>query len=244
MSTKKMVKKMARKQIMVLMTVFIFTLSIIFSGCMESQQINQSELKPIVNEIFPLIKDCYEMDSDNIPIFRKGKSIVWDLQNNSLSQAHYMLPNNLQASPLDSEITIFLVIDEGNYKSGSYSLIGETYSSGDPPGYTEVRDICVIYWPENIIVGKYTVRAPPPFRSSDDTPKYGNPIKPIAESIKNIPDIYDDKAMEALIQDLKHESRSVRYDAGTTLSIIGDERAVETLIQVLDDYHPSVKSNL
>jgi hypothetical protein len=92
----------------------------------------------------------------------KGTALVWNIATTKTGNDEFgnwwlgtfdssfsKLPSDMQATPSDPQITLFLVYQKYDYGE-SPSVLGPL------PGYA---DIAVIYWPSLELVGKYSVHA-------------------------------------------------------------------------------------
>lgn len=119
---------------------------------------NESEQNHIIDQVLPLIASNQDIDSRNIPSI-KGGVILYQTgayQNSSYYYNNYdfWIPDNLKAKTTDKVITIILMVDERYQEVGIWisNKTGERLK-----GYKKYTDVFLIYWPENRIVGKYTV---------------------------------------------------------------------------------------
>jgi len=124
-----------------------------------------------------LINDC-EKIGDKESYFRfSRKCLVWDMVDNKLSKAHYLLiPYGLPAGENDLEKMIFIITEKENIYRGSYSI-------SDKAAYQQKAKICVIKWPEKEPVGMFSVygKSPPEKRPVKDWDEIGG----LSAEIKN-----------------------------------------------------------
>jgi hypothetical protein len=79
----------------------------------------------------------------------KGDCLVWDLALNDFSGAHWKLPKNKQVGmfTMSPRVTVFVLLEDTRKElDGVYDLTGEK-------GFSEFRQVCIIYWPELQPVG-------------------------------------------------------------------------------------------
>lgn len=136
----------------------------------------------IIDQVRPQIETCKSMrSSESKSVVIRGKALVWDMRSNRQHGAYGRLPGELKATSADKIITIFAVIGERLEQVGTYEISHE-------PVYREYVDICVVYWPEQKVVGSYWVvsKEPPSARIVEHTPEYGDPTVPIADWIASL----------------------------------------------------------
>jgi len=104
---------------------------------------NNLKLREIVREVMPLQEQCRELGEFKGPIV--GKCLIWWLDEDCPSAANSLIPADLQASPDDPQMTVFLVFER------DYT-----------PGFGKVRtqvDICVVQWPARNPAGVVSLAA-------------------------------------------------------------------------------------
>jgi hypothetical protein len=131
---------MKRETIVGLIAIVAIVAVVMFAGCISRGPDGEYEkLEDIVNEVRPLIQDCEELGDR--PLSIHGKCLIWNIKYDSRSRANDFL-YDLEADSADSEITVFLIVDDGVARIGDQT-------------YRNYVDICVVYWPDKKPVGMY-----------------------------------------------------------------------------------------
>jgi hypothetical protein len=163
--------------------VFLFVVIVASASYYFLLQKELEQQQAIIDQVRPQIEACKSMKSSpSKSVVIRGKALVWDMRSNRQHGAYGRLPSELKATSTDKVITIFAVIGERLEKIGTYEISRQ-------PAYREYVDICVVYWPEQKVVGLYWVvsKEPPSVRQVEYTPEYGDPNVPIADWIAALP---------------------------------------------------------
>jgi hypothetical protein len=110
-----------------------------------------NHLKKVVHECIPLIKNCKTNKSDSDPTI-VGKTLVWDMKEDDFSSMHndfdppYTIYDNL---------TVIFILNKMRSQSGVYSITKKD-------AYRETIIYCIVYWPQKILGGKFTISDDPP----------------------------------------------------------------------------------
>lgn len=117
----------------------------------------ESRQRAIVADVRGTIQD--NPSPPGRPLPRRGKVLIWDLNDDKPSASQRQLPPELQARSSDDPITIVIVRKISRERT-------TTYDNGDI-GYRQLATVEVFYWPEKTSAGAFTVAGdePPMFVS-------------------------------------------------------------------------------
>lgn len=183
--------------------------------------------RAIVNDVRHLVEACKSMGNSE-PITIRGKALVWNMNSNSRSSVHDILPTELKASSHDNTITVFMVLGKRDVKVGTYSISGQ-------PGYQQFIDVCVAYWPEKKAIGMGSVVSKQPrlSRPVQGSPEYGDPNEPVKNWITSLWDkaltVYNEAINSNPESDRAYNNRGAVYmDKGEFDKAIADfNKAIE-----------------
>lgn len=155
---------------------FFFLMGIFFTFLGVTIQFKTEWCRAIVENVRPLVEVAKAQEVTETAISIRGSPLVWDMTTDSGWVGTLPLIKRPQC------ITLFIITAKHDFQTGTYSISGQ-------PGYRQVADIVVIYWPEKEIVGMRAVGGefPPEFRPVEQRPEYGNLDKGVAEWVDSLP---------------------------------------------------------
>jgi hypothetical protein len=128
------------------------------------------------------VADC--KTAGDKPLERKSKSLVWDLEADSLYRAHGLI-GDLGYSNGGGPVTVFFVSAQKKVQVGTYSISHQ-------PAYREWVDVCVVEFSDptgsGTVVGSHEVVSLDPRRSRpvQQSPEFGDPAPPVADWIRSL----------------------------------------------------------
>lgn len=141
-----------------------------------------NRLRPIADELEQLLyQECYQAEHADV-ITTHGNSVIWDVPENELRPAHLLLPPDVKATSNEEPLTFFMVYDVREDLVGHYTVTGK-------PAYRLFASICVIYWPDKVVLGTFGFHGndPPTTRPATFSSERGELDTPLAAWIGNLP---------------------------------------------------------
>ena len=128
-------------------------------------------------------EECGQKGDQTVII--RGKCLVWDIEKNTVSKAHQLLPEDYAAKNNKGQLTVFLVAPGKKEQVGNYSI-------SNAAAYRQYMKIYVLYWPEKEAVAIHTVMGNSPPKDLMTQPGtrggevVGKTAEPIAEWIQTL----------------------------------------------------------
>ena len=142
----------------------------------------------LMAELVPAVEEECHSKSASDDTLRRGKAVVWDVEDDKRSSVYKKLSYKLRGylpdpehpDPDDpTEATIFLVLEkdetvEGSYGNGALAIRRDLH-------------ICVVYWPSQEVAGMHSIGASADFVCNSTVSCEGDADRPAAQWIEFLP---------------------------------------------------------